>query len=128
MAETSTTRQLVFRRGDATADELQDVLDLLLEDLARADTDVARAARTAGVDPALAAGAQVVVREREQGAEPLATTMLVAITVHAGSQVVDTLWKEVMWPRLRRRLGAASLGEPDDAPTTPADDVTKARD
>lgn len=99
-----------YERGDASAEQLQEVVDEVLEQLAAPDSDAARAARQAGLKPSDISAAGVRVREGEQGAEPVLTTIVVGIAVGAGSKVAETLWEEVLWPRLRRRLGARALG------------------
>lgn len=63
------------------------------------------------MEPAALAGATVRVREGEQGAEPLLTTILASIAVSACSKVIESFWIDVVWPYLRRRLGVAALGE-----------------
>ncbi|HET8657960.1 MAG TPA: hypothetical protein VFM55_03070 [Micromonosporaceae bacterium] len=107
---TPTTVEWRFARGDATADEIQSVVDDLLAYLREPSSDQTRAARRTGAEPAALAGATVWVREGEQGAEPLLTTILVGIAVSASSRVIESFWADVFWPYLRRRLGSASLG------------------
>jgi hypothetical protein len=106
-----TTVQWRFARGDATADEIQSAVDDLLAQLRDPSSEAARAVRQAGGEPAALAGATVRVREGEQGAEPLLTTILVGVAISAGSRVVESFWTDVIWPHLRRRLGTAALGE-----------------
>ena len=105
-----------YERGDASADELQEVVDEILGQLATPDSDAAEAARTAGLEPATLSTLTVGVREGEQGAEPVLTTIVVGIAVGAGTKVADTLWDEILWPRLRRRLGVRALGNRKTAP------------
>jgi hypothetical protein len=107
----SMTVEWRFARGDATAHEIQSVVDDLVVRLADPSSEAARAARRAGVEPAELAAATVRVREGEQGAEPVLTTIVVGIAVSAGSRVVETLWRDVIWPHVRRRLGVSALGE-----------------
>lgn len=99
-----------FARGDANADQLQDVVDEIVHQLAVPGSEVAESARAAGLEPAELADVGVEIREGEQGAEPVLTSIVVGITVTVGSKVVESLWEEVIWPRLRRRLGARALG------------------
>jgi hypothetical protein len=113
----STTVEWRFARGDATAHELQSVVDEVLAQLTDPSSEAARAARRAGAEPAELSAATVRVREGEHGAEPLLTTILVGIAVSAGSRVVETFWTDVIWPQVRRRLGVAALGKRTDAQT-----------
>ena len=106
----SATVEWRFARGDATADEIQSAVDDLLRQLADPSSEAAGAARQAGTEPVELAAATVRVREGEQGAEPILTTILVGIAVSAGSRIAETFWTDVIWPHLRRRLGVAVLG------------------
>lgn len=99
-----------YERGDASAEQLQEVADEILGQLAQPDSEAARAARTAGLDPAGLSAAAVEIREGAQGAEPVLTTIVVSIAVTAGSKIVESFWDDVLWPRLRRRLGVRALG------------------
>lgn len=99
-----------YERGDASAEQLQGVVDEVLGELAAPGSEAAQAARTAGMDPAGLRTATVEIREGAQGAEPVLTTVVVGIAVGAGTKVAETFWEEVLWPRLRRRLGVRALG------------------
>ena len=108
-----------FRRGDATADELQEVVDELLAELEEPDSEAAQRARRLGLRPEELARATVRIREGAQGLEPVSTSILVGIAISAGGKVAESLWKDILWPRLRRRLGGTAVKEPvDDLPTT----------
>jgi hypothetical protein len=54
--------------------------------------------------------ADVDIREAAHGFDPI-SAILVGITINAGSKVATELWDEVIWPRLRSRLGVRALGE-----------------
>jgi hypothetical protein len=99
-----------FQRGDATATEIQDVAEEVLAELREPGTEANTAARTAGLEPGDLTDARTQVTDGEQGAEPILTTIVVGIMVSAGSKVAESLWKDVLWPRIRRRLGARALG------------------
>ena len=103
-----------FGRGDAGADEIQASVDEIVAHLADPESEVARAARAAGLEPGDLGEITVDVREDRQGAEPILTAIVVGIAVKAGSTAVEALWRVVIWPRLRRRLGAGVLGERQD--------------
>jgi hypothetical protein len=107
----SMTVEWRFARGDATADEIQSIVDEVLAEVVDPTSEAAAAARRAGVDPADLAGARVWVREGAQGVEPVLTAILVGIAISAGSKVAETLWTSVIWPYVRRSLGAAAVGE-----------------
>jgi hypothetical protein len=101
-----------FRRGDATAAEIQQAINEVLVELNEPHTEAANAARATGLTVEDLAGAAVEVREGEQGVEPILTTILVGIAISAGGKVAESLWKDILWPRIRRRLGATALKEP----------------
>ena len=99
-----------FERGDATATEIEDVACEVLAELREPGSQASAAARSACLDPASVADARAEVTDGEQGAEPILTTIVVGIGVSAGSKVAKSLWKDVLWPRIRRRLGVRALG------------------
>lgn len=102
--------QWVFDRGDAGADDLQHQIDTIVAQLREPDSEVAAAARAAGLEPGDLGDVTVDVREDRQGAEPILTAIVIGIAVKAGSAAVEALWQRVIWPRLRRTLGARALG------------------
>lgn len=99
-----------FERGDATATEIQDVAREVLAELREPGSEASAAAVAAGLEPTDVADARAEVNDGEHGAEPVLTTIVVGIAVSAGSKVAESLWKDVLWPRIRRRLGARALG------------------
>ena len=99
-----------FERGDATATEIQDVAREVLAELREPSSEASAAAATAGLNPAALVDARAEVTDGEHGLEPILTTIVVGIAVSAGSKVAESLWKDVLWPRIRRRLGARALG------------------
>ena len=104
-----------FDRGDAGVDEIRAALQEILAELADPASETAGAARAAGLSEADLAGATVEVREDGPGAESILTAIVVGIAVKAGSTAAETLWRRVIWPRLRQSLGAHGLGEHRDA-------------
>jgi hypothetical protein len=104
-----TSVELRYQRGDASADEIQEVVDEVLGELAVPSSEAAQEALAAGFDPGQLAGARVTVREGAQGAEPFLTAVLIGIVVSLGSKAAEAFWDEILWPRIRRRLGAAAL-------------------
>ena len=101
--------ELRYQRGDASADEIQEVVDEVLRELAVPDSEAALEALAAGFDPGQLAGARVTVREGAQGAEPFLTAVLVGIVVSLGSKAAEAFWQEILWPRIKTRLGATAL-------------------
>jgi len=106
------TLQKEFRRGDASADKLQDVVDEVLAELQSSPhSNGAQLAKAAGLGEEDLAGAKVQVREGQQGVEPVLTTIFVTLVVTATSKVAESLWKDVLWPRIRLRLGWTAVKE-----------------
>jgi hypothetical protein len=110
-----------FRRGAVGAEPINDVAQEVLAELAMPGSEAIRAADRAGIDSAWLAGTRVEVAEGEQGVEPILTTIVVSIAATAGSKVVESIWTDVLLPRIRRRLGADALGPrmPDPHPPDP---------
>jgi hypothetical protein len=113
------TVQWRFERGDAGADEIQSSVNEILSQLADPTSEVSGAARAAGLDLAGLGDVAVEVREGRQGAEPILTTIVVGIAIKAGSTAAETVWRAVIWPRLRRRLGVRVLGTRQDTTGRP---------
>jgi hypothetical protein len=103
--------ELRYERGEWSAAELQATVDEILAELADPASEAAEAARSAGLDPAELAGAEVRVREAEHGLEPV-TSILVGIAVNLGTSAALALWRDVLWPALSARRGDDALGEP----------------
>lgn len=99
-----------FERGDATATEIQDVAREVLAELREPDSEASAVAVASDLDPAVLDDARAEVTDGEHGAEPILTTIIVGIAVSAGSKVAESLWKDLLWPRIRVRLGARALG------------------
>lgn len=114
------TVELIFARGDEGADSLQAVVDDVLAELSDPSSEAARAATDAGSDLEDLSDASVHVCEGAQGADPFLTPIVVGIAVTAGSRIAETLWTDVLWPRLRRRLGVTALGQ-QKSRTTPVE-------
>ena len=99
-----------FQRGAATADQIGAVAAEVMAELGVPGSEASRAVERAGIDPVALHATRVEVTEGEQGLEPVLTTILVSITTTVGSKVVESFWTDVLWPRIRRRLGADALG------------------
>ncbi len=107
-----------YRRDDhsAGAARIERTAREVLAELADPGSAASGTAVAAGLDLAELADARIQVVDGDQGFEPVATTILVSIAVSAGTKVAETLWTDVVWPRVRRRLGEDALGESVDTP------------
>lgn len=109
----ATTRRR-FVRGSAPASHLDSVANEVLSELDDPDSEASAAARRAGLVRSDLTGLRAEVRETEQGVEPVLTSIVVGIVGAATARMAETLWADVLWPRIRRRLGADALGGPAD--------------
>jgi hypothetical protein len=105
-----TIRQ-TFKHGAVPASKMDAVAREVLAELADPTSEASTTAAAAGLDPAALADARVEITEARQGLDPIFTPIIVGIAVSASSKVAETLWKEVIWPRIRRRLGKDALGD-----------------
>ncbi len=105
------TATLHFARGSASGSEIEEAARAVLAELDDPTSEAAAAATRNGLDATALRGARIDVAETEHGADPFLTPIIIGIAVSAGSKVAETLWKEVLWPRIRRRLGADALGD-----------------
>jgi hypothetical protein len=108
-----------FRRGAASADLISEAARDVLAELGRPGSEATGAADRAGFDPARLTDARIKVAEGEQGVEPVLTSVVVSIAASVGAKVVESLWTDVLLPRIRRRLGADALGPPIPDPRPP---------
>jgi hypothetical protein len=116
-----TTVHMIYQRGDASAGEISAVVREILSDREHATSDLAKRAADAGIDPALLAGVSVEVSEDGQGLEPILTSIVIGLTVRAAEAIAENIWTKVIWPLVRRRLGAtALLGNPKTNPRNAA--------
>jgi hypothetical protein len=102
--------ELRFDKDEAGAVELQGVVDEVIAELRGGGGESAELARDAGLDPSELAAAEVSVSEEAQGIDPV-TTIVVGVVAAFGGEVAKTFWREVIWPRVRRRLGVAAVGQ-----------------
>jgi hypothetical protein len=111
--------ELRYQRGDASADEIQEVIDEVLRELTVPGSEAAQEALAAGFDPGQLADARITAREGAQGAEPFLTAVLIGIVVSLGSKAAEAFWQKIVWPRIKKRLGAAALRDKQDDQDTP---------
>lgn len=85
-----------FKRGSASAKELQAVVDETLADL--------------GAESELK-DVEVTVSEEGQGTDATGIAIVVGILTGGGTRVLTSIWDDVLWPRIKRRLGIDAVGE-----------------
>jgi hypothetical protein len=103
---------LRFAGGSADAEDLETEILSILNELADSGTEVARSAVGAGLSPSDLAGARVNVSQEGKGFGPV--VFLIAITVPVAAHIVNKFWDDVIWPRVKDKLGADALGEREE--------------
>jgi hypothetical protein len=106
---TSASMELRFHRGNASAEEISAEVAKILADFDNPGSELAESARAVGLKTADLSTMTIEVREGGQGFEPILTSIIVGITVKAGTGVAEAFWTKVLWPRLRRRLGPRAI-------------------
>lgn len=105
---------LHFGRGQASPDEIQAVVDEVLAECREGKTEANSHAEAARISPNELRRATVTVSEDRHGADPTVVAIIVAVTGGLAKDAVLRLWDNVVWPRLRRRLGGQALGPRQD--------------
>lgn len=97
-----------FWRGSSGAADLESAITAIVSDIKneRASDLVAT--------PEIPEDFQVTVREESSGFEPVTTTIVLSFLGGAAGAAGKRMFDEVIWPRLRKRLGANALGGPAD--------------
>ena len=100
-----------FKRDQAGARELQMAIDEVLTELADPESDSSELARSAGLNADELSQATISVDEPKEGIEPVSTTIAVGILVGVGAHIANKFWDDVIWPRIKVKLGAKAVGE-----------------
>jgi hypothetical protein len=100
---------LEFGRGELGARRLQTVVDDVLSEIMTGRGEAAEALTRAGLDRQDLGNAEIRIEESGHGLDPTLTTIVVGIAVSGGSKVAETLWTDVLWPRIRR-ISAKAIG------------------
>lgn len=103
---------LRFVGGAVDTEDLEAEISLILKDLSNPVSDVAKSARAVGLDPSDMRGARARVEKETKGFDPV--LIVVAVSVPAASHIVNQFWDDVIWPHLKKRLGADSLGKREE--------------
>jgi hypothetical protein len=103
--------ELRFTRGSVDAATLESFLAEVLAEFGEHDSHDADWASEHGIDAQAVAESNARVREEAHGLEPISTTVLVTIGTGLGLKILESLWDDVLWPRLRRKFGADALGD-----------------
>lgn len=104
--------KLRFSAGEVDAQNLEAEISSILLEFTDPESDTALSANAVGLSPAAMAGAQATVKKEAKGFAPVAILIVIAapIAVHT----IDKFWDDVIWPRLKSRLGGDALGKRED--------------
>jgi hypothetical protein len=103
--------ELLFKRGQASADQLQATIDEVLAELGQSGSDVHLRAESAGLDPQAVSPGNVVVTEPDQGFAPFLIPIAISFAGGVSAHIANTLWDELLWPEVRKRLGMNAVGK-----------------
>jgi hypothetical protein len=102
---------LYFRGRAADLDDLQAEISSALEELADPASGFAGQASADGFDSSEFARAEVSVMDDAKGFGDV--VVLVAIFAPAATHALNKVWDDLIWPRVKSRLGGDALGEPE---------------
>lgn len=109
MSKTGQTRlNLRYEPGAVSIDDLQAEISSALEELADPDSDLARAASGIGIATGEFAGAEGSVDQEGKGFGDV--IILITIFAPAANHAIRNVWDEIIWPRIKSRLGADAIG------------------
>jgi hypothetical protein len=121
MSKIYQTRLIVrFRPGASSVNDLEAELTSALEELADPGSDLARLASGIGIAAPEFADARGSVDQEGKGFGDV--VVLIAIFAPAANHALRNVWDEVIWPRLKSRLGADAIGDEIEGGETDQDD------
>jgi hypothetical protein len=101
--------QLRFVGGKGNAEDIEAEISSIVAELADPASEAAQSAANAGLNPADMSGARVDVAKEGKGFGPVA--IVIAIAVPVAAHIVNKFWDDVIWPRIKDKLGADSVGK-----------------
>jgi hypothetical protein len=104
---------LRFKAGEADLDDLRAEIASALRDLADPTSSLASQASAYGFDSVEFTGAESSVTEDAKGFGPI--LILVAILTPSATHAINKVWDDLIWPRIKSRLGADALGEREES-------------
>jgi hypothetical protein len=103
---------LRFVGGAGEPEEIEAEIMSIFRDLTDPTSEVAESASAAELELPEMRGAQAKVTKEAKGFGPV--VILIAISVPAATHIVNQLWDDVIWPRIKKKLGADTLGRRED--------------
>jgi hypothetical protein len=99
---------LRFGPGAADATDLENEISSALAELADQATDPGALASSLGLNTMEFIGARVEVSKSAKGFGEIA--LLIAIVAPAATHALNKAWDDIIWPRVKSRLGADAVG------------------
>jgi hypothetical protein len=110
MSETGQQRMTVsYQSGRASIDDLQTELSEALTELATPGSELAVAAVALGAVPQDLTEAQGTISQQGKGFG--AVIVLFTILAPVENHILRNIWDDLIWPRIKARLGADALGQ-----------------
>jgi hypothetical protein len=109
---------LRFRSASVSLDDLEGTVSSLFAGLRDPGTEIARDAAGMGMVPAEFDGAGGVVDQDGKGFGDV--VVVVALFAPTINHSLRTVWDDLLWPHIKRALGADALG--DEAPASEPDE------
>jgi hypothetical protein len=121
MSKIYQTRLIIrFQSGASNVNDLKAELASALEELADPGSDLARLASGIGIAAREFADARGSVDQEGKGFGDV--VVIIAIFAPAANHALRNVWDEVIWPRLKSRLGADAVGEELEGADSDQDD------
>jgi hypothetical protein len=108
MSEPHTT-VLRFEPGTSRPGQLEEEISAMLLELADSSSELAERAKEDGFTPQSFTGAHVEVTQEGKGFGEV--VILVAIGSSVAGHMIEKAWDDLIWPRIKGRLGADALGK-----------------
>ena len=116
--ETGETTAIRFRRGKASAEAIEKVVQDVLAEIGVPGSESAKRAEPLtedGVKLETLAQVPVFVEEEQQAFDATTTTIVIGVATglatHISKELFDRFWDDVLWPRIKRRLGGDAVGD-----------------
>jgi hypothetical protein len=100
---------LQYRPGAATIDDLQAEISSALRELGDPDSDLSRSASDLGITSDEFTRAEASVNQEGKGFGDV--LIVVAIFAPAVNHALRSVWDDLIWPRVKSRLGADAIGD-----------------
>lgn len=112
---------LRYQPGASNIDDLQAEISSALEDIADPKSDLGQIASGIGISPGEFARATGSVDQEGKGFGDV--IVLITIFAPAANHALRDVWDQVIWPRIKSRLGADAIGNEVEEDDTDRDET-----